>query len=116
MLTQQQIAFYRENGYLILDDLYTAAEIEECSTEYDALFARKRESNLEATWQGDWREKANVVETNSVFALTLTFTPFTLFCMCVFWGRSFRFTTFKIMLPFSPKCCSKIPCWMLLRV
>ena len=66
ILTEEQVNFYKENGYLILNDLYSAAEIEECSKEYDALFARKQESNLEATWQGDWRDKANITKSNSV--------------------------------------------------
>ncbi len=55
MLTSEQLQFYKENGYIILDDLYSVSEIDECSSEYDMLFELKRSSDLEATWKGDWK-------------------------------------------------------------
>lgn len=56
MLSKVQLQFYRENGYVVMDDIYSAAEIDECSREYDALFESKKNSDLEATWKGDWIE------------------------------------------------------------
>ena len=55
MLTAIQLQFYKENGYVILDDVYSTAEIDECSFQYDRLFELKNNSDLEATWKGDWK-------------------------------------------------------------
>ena len=54
MLTEEQLDFYRRNGYVILDSVFSSAEMDLCSTEYDQLFERKKNVDLEATWQGDW--------------------------------------------------------------
>lgn len=60
MLTEAQLQFYRVNGYIALDDVFTSAELEECSIEYDALFRLKENSNLEATWKGDWQKNSSI--------------------------------------------------------
>lgn len=52
-LTKEQLASYDENGYIVLD-LLTKDEIEEMSREYDNIFKRKSNFNLEATWKGQW--------------------------------------------------------------
>lgn len=66
MLSEQQLNFYSQNGYLLLDTVFTPQEIEECSLEYDKLFqAKKSQNNLKATWKGDWT-------TPSTDALTVT--------------------------------------------
>ena len=68
MLTDAQIEFYRTNGYILLDDVYTPEEIEECSREYNALFERKQNVyNLEATWGGDWNDAEKESQPTSVF-------------------------------------------------
>lgn len=55
MLSKEQLNFYARNGYLLLDGIFSSEEIEDCSQEYDKLFqAKQNESNLEATWKGDW--------------------------------------------------------------
>lgn len=55
MLSENQKKFYSDNGYLLLDGVFTPEEIEECSVEYDKLFQSKQsQNNLEAKWKGDW--------------------------------------------------------------
>lgn len=66
VLEEKQLQFYRENGYLILDGLYSDAEIDECSSEYDLVFERMRNSDLEATWKGDWNKDATNHKPTSV--------------------------------------------------
>lgn len=61
MLSQTQLQFYKDNGYLLLDEVYTTAEIDECSLEYDEIFTLKKNSELEATWKGDWKDEASVI-------------------------------------------------------
>lgn len=56
-LTSEQKQFYKENGYILLDNIFSPDEIEECSTAYDELFKLKtsQETNMEATWSGNWQ-------------------------------------------------------------
>ncbi|MBI1927622.1 phytanoyl-CoA dioxygenase family protein [Candidatus Poribacteria bacterium] len=58
MLTPEQIQFYKDNGYLLVEKVFTAEEIDECVRETDAMFERVQQSGrrLEATWGGKWRE------------------------------------------------------------
>lgn len=54
VLTQDQINFYNEHGYLRIPQVYNAAEIEELSDEMDRLvqdWAMK-----DASWTGPWRQ------------------------------------------------------------
>ena len=62
-LTKEQTDFYDENGYIVLD-LLNLQEFEELSSEYDAIFKRKAECNLEGTWGGSWdkNKEQNVSE------------------------------------------------------
>lgn len=54
-LTQEQLNFYNDNGYLIID-LLDSAETQELSESYDQVFNSKIEQyNLESTWQGNWK-------------------------------------------------------------
>ena len=55
-LSAKQKKFYEDNGYVVAD-VFTEEEIEELSLEYDAIFKRKNDENLEATWQGDWKKE-----------------------------------------------------------
>lgn len=54
--------FYNENGYFLAQDVFTPAEIAEMQRETTDLLARANASGrkMEATWQGDWREKAGI--------------------------------------------------------
>ena len=76
MLTAIQLQFYKENGYVILDDVYSTAEIDECSFQYDRLFELKNNSDLEATWKGDWKNAysnyTDDVQITSCFFFKLT--------------------------------------------
>ena len=58
MLTPEQIHFYKDNGYLLAEQVFTPEEIEECVRETDAMFDRVQQGGrqLEATWGGKWRE------------------------------------------------------------
>lgn len=73
MLTDAQLSFYQENGYVVLDSVFSTGELEECSAEYDQLFERKKQADLEATWQGDWKNdnqsKSTSVSTSFSFFL-----------------------------------------------
>lgn len=48
--------FYKENGYILLDNIFTPEEIDQCSQAYDDLFQLKKLQNfdMEATWGGSW--------------------------------------------------------------
>ncbi len=60
MLSKEQLSFYSQNGYLLLDSVFTPEDIEECSVEYNKLFQTKeKQNNLEATWKGDWSASTN---------------------------------------------------------
>ena len=63
-LTEEQLNFYKENGYISLSNIFTEAEIQACSEEYDRLFEEKKKANqdLEATWTGDWKNKLEGIE------------------------------------------------------
>ncbi len=62
MLTEFQRKFYFDNGYIVLDDVYSTSEIDECSSEYDRVFELKKDSDLEATWKGNWtKDTASVI-------------------------------------------------------
>ena len=52
MLTPEQIQFYEDNGYLLVEQIFTPVEINECVGETDAMFERGQVSGrrLEATW------------------------------------------------------------------
>jgi len=58
MITPEQIQFYGDNGYLLVDQVFTPVEINECIGETDAMFERLQASGrrLEATWGGKWQE------------------------------------------------------------
>ncbi|CAL4122245.1 unnamed protein product [Meganyctiphanes norvegica] len=70
MLTKDQMKCYADNGYVVLDIL-TESEIEELSTEYDAIFTRKAQCNLEATWQGDWNKEKTQTSVSSIHSLQM---------------------------------------------
>lgn len=59
MLSEEQRQFYRENGYVLAPQVFSAAEVVEMRREIDATVERVRGSGrkLEALWGGAWREK-----------------------------------------------------------
>lgn len=62
MLSKEQLSFYSENGYLLLDGVFSPEEIEECSIAYDNLFrAKQNNSDLEAKWKGNYNSDASSV-------------------------------------------------------
>lgn len=62
MLSKEQLNFYSENGYLLLDEVFSPEEIEECSLAYDNLFkAKQSNSDLEAKWKGSYTNDASTV-------------------------------------------------------
>jgi phytanoyl-CoA hydroxylase len=58
MLKPEQIQFYKDNGYLVAEKVFTPEEIEEGVRETDAMFERVQQGGrrLEATWGGRWRD------------------------------------------------------------
>ena len=55
MLTQDQVDFYHENGYLRLEQVYNPAEVAAMSEELDYVI--ENFANWEAAWKGPWRKK-----------------------------------------------------------
>lgn len=51
-LSDEQIQFYKENGYVHIKNLLTPAELTEISNEYDNLFRRKNQGIMENSWVG----------------------------------------------------------------
>jgi len=58
VVTDEQVKFYQENGYIVLDGIFTKEQVEKCSQEYDRLFEVKKQEkmDMEATWIGDWTD------------------------------------------------------------
>ncbi len=56
MITQEQVDFYRENGYLLVKGVFSSTEVEEMRTATDAIIDRAAQSkfNRSDTWQGDY--------------------------------------------------------------
>ncbi|XP_069676048.1 phytanoyl-CoA dioxygenase, peroxisomal-like [Periplaneta americana] len=60
MLTKEQVQFYKDNGFIKLENIFTEEEFKEISDEYDDLFARKKSIGLNATWKGkEMKDAAN---------------------------------------------------------
>ncbi|ODM99842.1 Phytanoyl-CoA dioxygenase, peroxisomal [Orchesella cincta] len=59
-LSETQKQFYKENGFILLDNVFSETEIDQCSVAYDELFELKKsqDSNMEATWKGSWNENS----------------------------------------------------------
>lgn len=55
MLTTTQLLSYNKDGFIVLDNVFSEEEMNQCSSEYDRIFEHHSNSELEATWQGDWR-------------------------------------------------------------
>lgn len=51
-LTDEQIKFYKDNGYIHIKNLLTPEELKEISDEYDNLFNRKNQGIMENSWVG----------------------------------------------------------------
>ncbi|GLH13258.1 Phytanoyl-CoA dioxygenase, peroxisomal [Gryllus bimaculatus] len=60
MLTKEQKQFYKDNGFIKLENIFTKEEMDALSDEYNELFTRKQtESDMEASWKGnDMKEAA----------------------------------------------------------
>lgn len=57
MCSEEERALYAEQGFLVVDGIYSKKTMDECCREYDAMFARAKErgDKIEATWKGDWK-------------------------------------------------------------
>ena len=56
MLTQEQIDFYNENGYLKVEGVYSPEEIAKMKD--DLAYMMDKFAFWEAGWRGDWRQEA----------------------------------------------------------
>lgn len=58
-LTAEQKKSYQENGFVLLDNIFTNEEMEEMSEAYDEVFdlKKKQSYNMEAAWTGEWRKE-----------------------------------------------------------
>lgn len=68
MLTQEQIAFYNENGYLRIPQVFTTAEIDELADELDRLV--EDWAFTSPGWSGPWRQAYMDPETEKQSKLT----------------------------------------------
>lgn len=60
-------AFFKENGYLHVKNVFSEAEIQACLQEYETLFERKSKvNNLQAKWQVGEMEKLDPNQNKSV--------------------------------------------------
>lgn len=114
-LTPSEKAFYAENGYILLDNIFTERELKACCDSYDALFQAKIDSNsdLEAEWKGNWkagesRAKQSVIWIRSYlkYRTLLNISGF----------RSYPSIICNATRPSLPKCWSMISSWMRWRI
>ena len=66
MLSQEQIGFYKENGYVLVSGLFTQGHIDELEAGMDGIIERRLEKRvkLDATWPGaNWRERYGATDT-----------------------------------------------------
>ncbi|MDA0746235.1 MAG: phytanoyl-CoA dioxygenase family protein, partial [bacterium] len=54
-LTQEQVEFFQEKGYLHVPEVYSAEELEEMRGELD--YVMETFANWEAAWRGPWRKE-----------------------------------------------------------
>ncbi len=71
MLTPEQVAFYRAQGYLLVQGVLPAHEVDELRTEAEAIFTRAQrlQRNIEGRWPGSWQQE--VAPTQTVAGTTL---------------------------------------------
>ena len=60
MLTQAQIDFFNENGFLRVENVYSQAEIAKMSE--DLAYMMDKFAFWEAGWRGDWRKEDQYME------------------------------------------------------
>lgn len=105
MLSKEQLSFYAQNGYLLLDEVFTPEEIDECSLEYDKLFrAKENENNLEAKWKGDWTAPS----TDSLKVITRYGNVNSLIFFTFLFLRCYQFIICNVTLEFLRGCFSII--------
>jgi phytanoyl-CoA hydroxylase len=66
MLSQEQVSFFQENGYLLVSGIFSVKQLDELEVAFDGIIARRlaRREGLDATWGGDaWRAKYGATET-----------------------------------------------------
>lgn len=65
MLGQTQLDQYRDQGYALVSGLFTAGELDRLEREFDGILERRlaAKAELDATWPGQWREKAGATDT-----------------------------------------------------
>ncbi len=62
-LTDEQVAFYHEHGWLRIPGVYSAAEVAELRTDLDWMIAEW--ANLSAGWTGPWRRQTMDADTEA---------------------------------------------------
>lgn len=68
MLTSEDIAFYEENGYLRLPQVFTSAEMDRLDAELDVLMDQWAQTEM--GWTGPWRKAYMDAETEARSKLT----------------------------------------------
>jgi ectoine hydroxylase-related dioxygenase (phytanoyl-CoA dioxygenase family) len=71
MLNSQQIQQYQQDGYTVVRNIFTPAELDELERELDAMIDRRlrQKASLDATWAGDWKKempKTEILHTHDV--------------------------------------------------
>ena len=59
MLSEMQIEQYRDQGYVLVNHLFSCKELDSLEHEFDGILERRtrHQAGLDATWAGDWQEK-----------------------------------------------------------
>lgn len=62
-LTPEQKDFYKKNGFIKLSNVFTDDQLDRLSNEYNQLFARQNNPEMEAAWKGDvMKKQANFID------------------------------------------------------
>ncbi len=66
MLTNEQVRFYQDNGYLLASGIFSVKQLDELEASFDGIIERRlqRRIGLDATWGGDaWKKKYGATDT-----------------------------------------------------
>lgn len=84
MLSSKQIEQYHQEGYLVVSDIFTTAELDALEREFDGIVDRRTraKAELDATWKGDWQKDVDVdmqlIHTHDVLAYSAQWSRFLL--------------------------------------
>ncbi|XP_077300649.1 putative alpha-ketoglutarate-dependent hypophosphite dioxygenase [Arctopsyche grandis] len=61
-LKPEEIKFYKDNGFIKLNNIFSEAEMDEMCKEYNFIFETKNNEGMESSWAGDeMKKQANFI-------------------------------------------------------